>query len=655
MLKRMSLQARLITLFLLFALLPAAAGGGVTWYLNFHSTRETTIHDNKIVSRQIGEQIRQMVDNSRGLVEALAAVPAARTLDRAAIREMIVAAQQKNPQFELIFAMDATGMQIARTSGNVAYRGDRPYFQEAIQGKVFFTDVYISAFTNAPCLTVSVPIKDAAGANVGVLAADISLKAVWEIADKVRLGQSGYVDVVDNQGTLIAHPVKERVLKKETVPVPAHLVQTAANENGFVEAESSRGEQALVVYTPVDKYKWGVIAYEPVDEVFSTLYQVTYSVVAVTLLAVLLAVWIGFLMAGNISKPLERLVEVAGRIAQGDLSQRADVRGVREVNELAAAFQTMTESLRSIIGQTMTATQSVSATAEELSASASEVGKASQQVAGNIQMVAAGAASQVDLAHKSGELIAQAVRASNQTATAAHTVAGVSEQSEQAAKNGAVHISQATNVMNRIRENVGQAAESINSLGKKSHQIGQIIDVITGLTGQTNLLALNAAIEAARAGEQGRGFAVVAVEVRKLAEQSEAAAKEIAAIVSAIQNETSEAVVAMEKGSREVGAGVEAVEASGAAFREIYEAVNHMGVQVAQIVALTEDQERSIRAMEDAVDGIVDAAQTNASSAQHVAAASQEQNAAVEEIGAATAELARMAANLQSTVVDFRL
>ena len=132
---------------------------------------------------------------------------------------------------------------------------------------------------------------------------------------------------------------------------------------------------------------------------------------------------------------------------------------------------------------------------------------------------------------------------------------------------------------------VSSSAQVVAKLGERSKEIGQIVDAISGIAGQTNLLALNAAIEAARAGEQGRGFAVVAEEVRKLAEQSQEAAKQIANLISEIQTETDSAVVAMDDGTREVKIGTEVVNTAGQAFKEIVSLIAEVSSQIREISA----------------------------------------------------------------------
>ncbi len=655
MFKNTSLQFRLVALFILFAILPASAGGVVSLYMNITSAREDMAHDNGMLANQLGSEIKRMLDDSQGLVEALAASPTTQSMDGGSVTDMIIAAQQRNPQFELFFVMDATGMQIARTSGKLANRGDRPYFLEAVKGNTYFTDTYISAFTNAPTVTISTPIRNKSGAVIGVFAADISLKALADIVSKVKIGETGYLDIVDNKGTVIYNPVNDRVINKESFAALDYVKQVMQGKAGYMEAVSSRGDNTIASFSPIAKYGWGVVIYQPVSEAYKTLISTTMIVLVVVILAVVAAGLTAFYIARNITRPLQNLVNVSRAVAQGDLTQSVAVGGISEVRNLAVAFEQMTAALRQIIIQTRNTADSVAAAAEELAASSGEVGKASEEVAIAIQQVSEGATRQVALSGNSTVAITGMVTNTSQTTAAAQAVALASAKSEQAAEWGKGQIHDAVDRIEQIRQQVDQAAAMIYALGDKSRQIGQIVDLITNIAGQTNLLALNAAIEAARAGEQGRGFAVVAEEVRKLAEQSQDAAKEIAAIIGAIQQETAVAVNAMDSGSKEVAAGVQVVQSSGTAFQQIFDAIKNMHVQVEAIVSLAERQQTASDEVDQAVHGIADAARINAASAEQVAAASEEQNAAVQEIAASAASLAKAAGDLQEAVVKFHV
>lgn len=169
------------------------------------------------------------------------------------------------------------------------------------------------------------------------------------------------------------------------------------------------------------------------------------------------------------------------------------------------------------------------------------------------------------------------------------------------------------------------------------------------------MLALNAAIEAARAGEQGRGFAVVAEEVRKLAEQSQEATKQIAALISEIQGETDQAVLAMGNGTREVALGAEVVNEAGHAFREITELVTNVSEQVKEIASTIDQMAIGGQQIVGSVKQIDDSSKKVTGEAQTVSAATEEQSASMEEISSSSQSLAVLAQNLQEAVSKFQV
>ena len=240
-------------------------------------------------------------------------------------------------------------------------------------------------------------------------------------------------------------------------------------------------------------------------------------------------------------------------------------------------------------------------------------------------------------------------------AASANQVAAQSAQAADKAQSGGVAVDQAVSQLTRIENAVNTSATVITKLGEQSQEIGQIVDTIAGIAGQTNLLALNAAIEAARAGEQGRGFAVVAEEVRKLAEQSQEAAKKIAGLIGAIQEDTEQAVVAMAEGTQEVKTGAAVVDAAGDTFRDIAELVLQVSGQVRDISAAIQQTASGSQHIVGSVKRIDELSKQSAEEAQSVSAATEEQLASMEEIASSSEALAKLAQDLKTAVASFRI
>jgi methyl-accepting chemotaxis protein len=206
-----------------------------------------------------------------------------------------------------------------------------------------------------------------------------------------------------------------------------------------------------------------------------------------------------------------------------------------------------------------------------------------------------------------------------------------------------------------VRDSSLQATEAIRELGAKSEQIEGIVATITGIAEQTNLLALNAAIEAARAGEQGRGFAVVAEEVRKLAEESQAAAGSIAGLIAEIQAETAKAVEVVEDGALRTQDGVATVEEAREAFLTLGASVQDMNGRVEQIAAAIQQIASSSQQVQADMTEVAAVAEQSSASSEQVSASTQQTSASTQQIAASAQDLARTAEQLEQLVGQFSL
>jgi methyl-accepting chemotaxis protein len=336
---------------------------------------------------------------------------------------------------------------------------------------------------------------------------------------------------------------------------------------------------------------------------------------------------IGWAIARVVTRPIHRLAIAAGSVANGDLTVEFARESQDEIGELEEAFAVMVTSLRSTLEQVTEASSSVASASSEISSSA--------------EQMAAGAHEQTAQATEVASAVEEMTKTIIENSRNAGTTVQTAAQAGSAAADGGKTVEETVEGMKRIASVVRKAAETVQELGKSSDQIGEVISLIQEIADQTNLLALNAAIEAARAGEQGRGFAVVADEVRKLAERTTKATKEIGGMIQKIQRDTQEAVSSMNEGTREVDEGITLADKAGASLHAIVGASQTVTDMVQQIAAASSQQSSASEQIAKNVEGI--------------SAVTGETAIATQQIARAAEDLNRLTEHLQAVVNQFKL
>jgi len=338
-----------------------------------------------------------------------------------------------------------------------------------------------------------------------------------------------------------------------------------------------------------------------------------------------LATLIGRSVAGSVS----RMVAVVQDIAEGegDLTKRLAITSQDELGELAKWFNVFLDKLHSVISQVSATAEQVASASEEISANATEMASGSETQKDQVHQVATAMQEMSATVHEVSENC-------NKASESAH------KASETAWEGGAI-VGDTLTLMHSIADSVRETAKSVQQLGSRSDQIGKIVGVIDDIADQTNLLALNAAIEAARAGEQGRGFAVVADEVRKLAERTTKATKEIAEMIQTVQAETRGAVDKMQSGTQQVEKGVEATAKAGGSLKQIIGQAEHVGEMVTHIATAATEQSSATEQVNANMDQISKLVAESAEGAQQSAKACE--------------QLSGLAFELQNLVSRFKL
>ena len=419
---------------------------------------------------------------------------------------------------------------------------------------------------------------------------------------------------------------------------------------------------------------------------------------------------------GDIGKAFDQLINymqgmgvAATAIADNDLTTVVTPKSAKD--ELGNSFAKMIAGLRDAVSQVAESASAVSSAASQLASASEQSGDATRQIATTIQQVAMGITQQTTGVTKTSSSVEQMNRAiegvakgaqeqANAISKASQVTSRISAAIEQVASNaqsvthdsaeaasysrdGAKTVQDTIAGMEAIRSKVGLSASKVEEMGTRSEEIGAIVETIEDIASQTNLLALNAAIEAARAGEQGKGFAVVADEVRKLAERSSLATKEIGALIKGIQKTVSEAVGAMKASATEVEAGVvransagtvlgnilvaaesvykQAEEAGNAAAKvssaaaELVESVDAVSAVIEENTAATEEMAANSSELTQSIENIASVSEENSASVEEVSASTEEVSAQVEEVSASATSLMEMAQQLSHVVARFKL
>ncbi|WHZ14770.1 MAG: Methyl-accepting chemotaxis sensor/transducer protein [Nitrospira sp.] len=336
-----------------------------------------------------------------------------------------------------------------------------------------------------------------------------------------------------------------------------------------------------------------------------------------------------FLLRNIVLKPLARMSEISKDIAkgEGDLTKRVPCEGNDEIAHMGGYFNEFIEKLQQMIKKVAHVTDKVASASVELSATAEEISKGTDTLTSRASQTAAAV-------EEMNATVGQVAQNSGKAASLA-------QDTVKTAQDGGTVVSSTISGMQQLSDAVTNSATIISELGKSSDQIGEIVRTIEDIADQTNLLALNAAIEAARAGEQGRGFAVVADEVRKLAERTTKATKEIGDMIRQIQHDTRGAVDSMQQGTQKVTAGVDLVNKTGEALSQIVRMVSESADMIRQIAVASEEQ--SV------------ATQQIASDIEQVAKVTKESSSGAHESAKASQDLSQLAVELQGIVGGFKI
>ncbi|KOP77980.1 hypothetical protein AMS59_15220 [Lysinibacillus sp. FJAT-14745] len=374
------------------------------------------------------------------------------------------------------------------------------------------------------------------------------------------------------------------------------------------------------------------------------------SVVAIIFFTTL-AAWIARLIVN----PVKELQANMLKAGNGDLTVQGTYSSKDEIGQLTQSFNSMLNNIHNTVTKVTETANHVAAASDELNANAAETTKATEMVANTMETIAHGSVEQLKNISNTFNTVNELSTGVQQVAGNAQAVSELSKDSLSLVINGIDAANQMNEQMIDITERVNGLSEVVDLLGKRSYEIGQIIDSITAIAEQTNLLALNAAIEAARAGEHGKGFAVVADEVRKLAEQSAVSSNQIEVLISETQKDTHKAVESMKLVTTEVTEGIKTTENTRTTFASIQGAIQSVTMQVEEVSAAVEQMAAGTEEIVGSMNTIHSVSKSTTAGTESISATTEEQMASMEEISSSAYALANLAEELRDLAAQFRV
>ncbi len=378
-------------------------------------------------------------------------------------------------------------------------------------------------------------------------------------------------------------------------------------------------------------------------------------VIIASFASLLIGILAGVFVARGITRPVKEMQALMRLMAKGDLTVQGKVSSKDEIGQMTAEFNNMAKEQNRIMFVVRSSSDELAAASQQMAASSQEVTSTTEEVATNMTHLAANTVHGKDSVINTSKVLVQLSSLIQIAKERAVTAQANSALALAAAKQGENTVNETIQRMDNIREQTALTEKGIMELDVYSKQIELIADTITNIAGQTNLLALNAAIEAARAGEAGRGFAVVAEEVRKLAEQSNQGAEEVAGLIRKVSASTAAAVATTQQSRNEVQQGVALVKDAGFALNNIVKSVTETVADSDRILDITKSEVATSEQIVSLIESIAEINDSNAANAEQVAAASEEMAATMHTVASGAGETAAKGLELKELVEKFKL
>ncbi|MGN9160860.1 methyl-accepting chemotaxis protein [Clostridium sulfidigenes] len=519
---------------------------------------------------------------------------------------------------------------------------------------------YYDDVAKVSMITATCPMYDSNNKFIGVTTADIDLSTLQNNIKNMEIGTEGRAFLIDKSGLYVADVDESKIMKinikddeNSTLSVLGEKMLT--DKNGQGTFTDDKGIQK-VYYSTVEGTEWIIAVCIPEEEVYLQINSLRNKISIIIVVAIVIVILFILFFANYIGKNIKKVNAFAMKIANGDLTEKLELKSNDELGEMSKYLNKMTENIHSIVKIIMENSENISASAEELSATVEElaaktvnVNEAVNTIAGGMQESSAATeeitASVEEVDSSVNILSSKAMEGSNNASDSKVRASKVKENSKEIKKIAKeLYIQKEANMKKVIEES--SVIDSIRVMA----------DTISSIADQTNLLALNAAIEAARAGEQGRGFAVVAEEVRKLAEQSSGAVVEIQKTIESVKQIFNKSIETGNDILKFIDVDImktyDEYEETGNQYHFDSDFVSNMSEEIA---AMSQEITATVGQVSEAIQNMAESAQESSEKAETIKENMDETTKAIEQVAQTAQSQAELAQQLNEVVQQFKI